>query len=86
MEYQEHRPEISWNNKWLRKDESLDVITFKYLNISNKKVKLSLQQAMEAQIVRCRLTDGGEVVSLIGFTQQEDSWYLFLLEAVIPRP
>jgi hypothetical protein len=32
-----------------------------------------------------RLTDGGEVVSLTRwppFTPQEDSWYLFLLEAL----
>jgi hypothetical protein len=57
------------------------------------KVKLSVLQAVEAHMVETsrlphfldnRLTDGGEVVSLMrrpAFTPQEDSWYSFLLEA-----
>jgi hypothetical protein len=62
------------------------------LTVKIEKVKLSLQQAMEAHMVvrrkgsHNRLTDGGEVVSLTHrqpFTLQEDSWYSFLLEAVL---
>jgi hypothetical protein len=54
-----------------------------------KKAKLSLQQDVKGhRVVRRhfldnRLTDGGEVVSLmrrLSFTPQEDPWYSFLLE------
>jgi hypothetical protein len=56
-----------------------------------KKAKLSLLQAVQAcktsrlpHFLDSRLTDGGEGVSLYALAAvcpQEDTWYLFLLEA-----